>query len=238
MMYSQGLKRMMAAKSNVVQLLIGSTRAAGLVQHKIQPFSVYNAEVREFSKKTKKGFKKNKLPGEVSDAELTGTEEDAFTAAAQPAQEQEDLNLDKTLFQPYSLGDVKKIQSTPDHQPPSKEDTIPGRYATVLFTTASQQGALYDVFEDMKFLGELYKNSESFQLFTQNAGIGMKEIRLFNTGLQEAGDYHPVTIRFLEVLAENKRLMFIKEISDKYGKLYQQFNKEEKITVISAYPLS
>ena len=47
-----------------------------------------------------------------------------------------------------------------------------------------------------------------------------------------------MTIRFIEVLAENKRLMYIKEISEKYGKLYQQFNKEEKITVISAYTLS
>ena len=107
----------------------------------------------------------------------------------------------------------------------------------MLFTTASQEGALYDVFEDMKFLGELYANSESFQLFTQNAGVGVKEIRLFNTGLQETGDFHKVTLRFIEVLAENKRLMYIKEISEKYGKLYQQFNKEEKITVISAYKL-
>lgn len=32
--------------------------------------------------------------------------------------------------------------------------------------------------------------------------------------------------------------MFIKEISEKYAKLYQQFNKEEKITVISASTLS
>jgi ATP synthase F1 delta subunit len=47
-----------------------------------------------------------------------------------------------------------------------------------------------------------------------------------------------VTLRFIEVLAENKRLMFIKEIAEKYGKLYQQFNKEEKITVISAYALN
>ncbi len=43
-----------------------------------------------------------------------------------------------------------------------------------------------------------------------------------------------MTIRFIEVLAENKRLMFIKEIAEKYAKLYQQFNKEEKITIISA----
>ncbi len=90
----------------------------------------------------------------------------------------------------------------------------------------------------MKFLGELYANSESFQLFTQNAGVGVKEIRLFNASLQEAGDFNKVTIRFIEVLAENKRLMFIKEVAEKYAKLYQQFNKEEKITIISAYRLS
>jgi len=45
--------------------------------------------------------------------------------------------LEKKLFNAFSLGDIKKIKSTPDNQAPSKEDTIPGRYATVLFTTAS-----------------------------------------------------------------------------------------------------
>ena len=90
----------------------------------------------------------------------------------------------------------------------------------------------------MKYLSELYANSESFQMFTLNAGVGLKEIRLFNTGLQETGDFSKVTIRFIEVLAENKRLMYIKQIADKYSKLYQQFNKEEKITVISAHRLS
>jgi F0F1-type ATP synthase delta subunit len=32
--------------------------------------------------------------------------------------------------------------------------------------------------------------------------------------------------------------MYIKEVTEKYQKLYQQFNKEEKITIISAYKLS
>lgn len=75
-------------------------------------------------------------------------------------------------------------------------------------------------------------------MFTLNAGVGMKEIRLFNAGLQEIADFHPVTIRFIELLAENKRLMYIKEIGEKYAKLYQQFNREEKITVISAHVLA
>jgi len=39
----------------------------------------------------------------------------------------------------FSVGpDVKVIQSAPDNKPPSSEDTIEGRYAGVLFTTASQ----------------------------------------------------------------------------------------------------
>ena len=91
----------------------------------------------------------------------------------------------------------------------------------------------------MVFLGQLFENSESFQQFSQNAGVGIKEIRAFNDSLKSTGaDISPVTIRFLEVLGENKRLMFIKEVTEKYQKLYQQFNKEEKITIISAYKLN
>lgn len=62
------------------------------------------------------------------------------------------LNLDKSLFQPFSLGDIKRVQSTPDNKAPSFEDTIEGRYANVLFTTASQKEALYEVYEDMMYL--------------------------------------------------------------------------------------
>jgi len=84
----------------------------------------------------------------------------------------------------------------------------------------------------------MYENSESFKLFTQNAGVGGREIRLFNEALQDLGTFHPLTIRFLEVLAENKRLTFISGIAQRYQKLYQQFNKEEKITIISSETLS
>jgi len=45
-------------------------------------------------------------------------------------------------------------------------------------------------------------------------------------------------MHFLVILAENKRLIYIKDIAHKYQKLYQQFNKEEKITIISAEALN
>lgn len=88
------------------------------------------------------------------------------------------------------------------------------------------------------YLSELYSHSESFRQFTENAGVGHKEIRLLNKALLETAPFNDVTMKFLEVLAENKRLIYIKVIATKYQKLYQQFNKEEKITIISAEALS
>ena len=154
-------------------------------------------------------------------------------AAAAPAAEP----LDRALFQPFSVGQIKEIQSTPDHKPPSEEDTIPGRYSGVLFTTASQNGELFAVYEDIKYLQGLYQHSDQFRLFTENGGVGGKEIAELNAALKEIAPFTQTTLNFLTVLAENKRLNFIDEVAEKYAKLYQQFNKEEKITIISAAPL-
>ena len=146
--------------------------------------------------------------------------------------------MDRSLFQAFSVGDIRKIDSTPDHKPPSQEDTIEGRYSGVLFTTASQNGHLFSVYEDMKYMQEIYRNSEQFRLFTENGGVGGKEIAKLNQALRETAPFCDTTLKFLTVLAENKRLNFISEIAEKYAKLYQEFNKEEKITIISAKELS
>ena len=133
---------------------------------------------------------------------------------------------------------MKVVQTTADHKPPFQEDTIEGRYATVLFSTASQQEALYSIYEDVTYIKGLYEASDSFKSFTQNAGVGKKEISQFNASLQSVGNFHPLTIKFLEILAENKRLTYIGGIADRYVKLYKTLNKEEKITIISAETLS
>ena len=83
----------------------------------------------------------------------------------------------------------------------------------------------------------LYKHCEQFRLFTENGGVGGKEIAQLNIALKETAPFAQTTLNFLTVLAENKRLNFIDEIAEKYSKLYQQFNKEEKITIISASEL-
>lgn len=74
-------------------------------------------------------------------------------------------------------------------------------------------------------------------MFTQNGGVGASEIRKFNKSLTEMGDFNKLTLRFLEVLADNKRLTYIDKIAAGYIRLYQQLNKEEKITIISSKDL-
>ena len=67
------------------------------------------------------------------------------------------------LFEPFSLGSINRVKSTPNNKAPSAEDTIEGRYAGVLFTTASGRESLYEVYEDMMYLSELYTHSECFR---------------------------------------------------------------------------
>jgi len=89
----------------------------------------------------------------------------------------------KELFEAFSLGDIKRIDSTPDHKPPQSTDSIEGRYSAVLFMSASKEGKLFDVYEDITFIQNLYKNSETFKMFTSNQGVGSREIKLFNEAL-------------------------------------------------------
>ena len=136
------------------------------------------------------------------------------------------------------MGDIAKIDSTPDHKPPSEEDTIEGRYASVLFTTSSMNGDLYNVYEDMNYLQQIYMNSDMFRMFTVNQGVGSAEVAQLTAVLQDTAKISDTTARFISVIHENKRLDKLKGIADKYTKLYQEFNKEEKVTIISASELS
>ena len=90
----------------------------------------------------------------------------------------------------------------------------------------------------MSYIAELHEGSEDFRMFTDNQGVGSSEIKAFNAALLETAPFNATTLRSMEVLAENKRLNFIKEVAQKYRRYYAAFNKEEKITIISAEPLT
>lgn len=219
--------------------MLSRLNATALRANVLKTTSIVGTQAMDFgAKKKKKAAPEETTEYETVDEPAQPQARAAVNSAEPWKQTTSVLNLDKSLFNAFSLGDVKVVESTPDNKAPSYEDTIEGRYANVLFTTASQQAALFNVYEDMMYLSELYTHSDMFRQFTENGGVGLREITQMNAALQEVASFHPCTMHFLTVLAENKRLVFLKEIAGKYQKLYQQFNKEEKITIISAEDLS
>merc|ERR1712160_30192 len=170
-MISAGLRNMMARNIAVAQNGMFAAQAMPL---------------RNMGKKGKKA-KKDEAEATVTEEEEPAVEREAMgepvvEAVATPvAQESGSAvygKLDKSLFQPWSAGNIPVIHSVEGHKCPVQEPgMIQGRYASVLFTAASQAEALYSVYEDMSYIADLHENSEDFRMFTDNQGVGQAEIK-------------------------------------------------------------
>ena len=144
----------------------------------------------------------------------------------------------KSLFAPLGYNFASEIQSVAGNKPPIMEDTPHGRYASVLFTTASKKESLFTILEDVKNLKELYNQSEVFQNFIFNTAFKRTEQSSVLSYVEQAAGLNDLTVQFLNTLIENKRVDLLPKILDKYVDYYRILNKEENITIISAEDLS
>lgn len=191
--------------------MLSRLNTTALMRASLKTTSIAAVQTRDFGAKRKKKVKVDpEQPTEYeTEVEQVQTKAPIHDSAEPWKKATQVVDLDKSLFQKFDLGDIKRVDSTPDNKAPSYEDTIEGRYANVLFTTASQKGALFDVYEDLMYLSELYTHSEIFRHFTENGGVGLKEISELNKVLLSVAPFHEVTMHFLTILAENKRLVFV-----------------------------
>jgi F-type H+-transporting ATPase subunit O len=149
--------------------------------------------------------------------------------------------LNKSPFTPFAYNfasGTEDIKSVIGHKPPSLEDTPHGRYASVLFTTASKQEGLATVLEDVKNLKEIYNQSDIFKNFVFNTAFKRTEQLAILEEIQGMAGLNPLTVDFLSTLIDNKRLDILPKVLDKYVEFYRILNKEENITIISAEELS
>lgn len=188
------------------------------------------------AKKTTKPTSGSDIEADKSKKTIRGsnsTSDEAFT----PETSNTEASTTKSTTT-QQLPNVKIIESVPNHKAPFSEDTVPGRYSQTVFITASQAGELYKVYNDMVYLNNLYQNSLSFRTFTDNAGLNANQLNEFSKNIAECGDFCKTTIAYLDLIAQNKRYMYINQIAKKYINAYHLLSKEEKITIISAYELN
>lgn len=101
------------------------------------------------------------------------------------------------------------------------EGLITARYVKALYMYAVEEGSLNSVREDIGVLLDCVSQSEEFDMFIQNPLIkGKEKKRIINEILQ--GKIHKHTLKFLYLLIENKREIYLKSVCIHFIRHYKQ----------------
>lgn len=197
--------------------------------------------IKNFSKKTTKPTSGSDVEADKTKKTVRGTNENNNVSNDKPtSQTTQNTQTSSTTSSSSNEKGVKIpfVNSVEGHKCPFSEDTISGRYAQTLFIAASRANELNAVFNDMTFVRELNQNSMAFKLFTENAGLNANQVNSFVDEMVKTGELCQTTVKFIDLLAKNKRFMYIDQIALKFKRAYMMLSNEEKINIISAYELS
>lgn len=115
---------------------------------------------------------------------------------------------------------------------------LAGRYATALFDLAGAEDGLDSVAGDLKMLGAMLDDSADFKRMIRSPVIDRAtQGRAVQAVAQKAG-LGALTIKFLGVLANNRRLFALGDVVAAYLKILADSRGEATAEVMSAKPLS
>eukprot|EP00922_Rhytidocystis_sp_ex-Travisia-forbesii_P068405 GHVS01101883.1.p1 GENE.GHVS01101883.1~~GHVS01101883.1.p1 ORF type:complete len:255 (-),score=56.39 GHVS01101883.1:174-938(-) len=130
-------------------------------------------------------------------------------------------------------------QSTTTSEEEVHEDrSLLGRYGLALFRSSRSKGALDKVFADLAMLRELLSESPEFRLFIQSPGITATQKMTVISTMKDKCGLHEVTVNFLNVLLENRRLSQLAKMVDSFEAYYRKHKGEVKCQVTSAKTLT
>lgn len=108
------------------------------------------------------------------------------------------------------------------------------RYAQALFECASEQGKLKQVGQDLATLQTLISTSQEFDRFLGNPLISKTIIREVFGALWEKLIFSDLTLKFIELLAYQKRLKNLGDIARHFGELLRVQSNTLEVHISSA----
>ncbi len=116
------------------------------------------------------------------------------------------------------------------------ENKIPVRYAKALYKAAKNSHVLNDVAADMKQIQNVYQNSDEFVLFLQSSVVRKSQKadllkKIFKDHV------HPLTMRFLLLVSENRREGWLPGICRNYLDVIQVHNNIAPVVITTAEAL-
>lgn len=116
--------------------------------------------------------------------------------------------------------------------------SLSGRYATALFSLASEQRSIETVEASLATLRRALDESDDFRALTTSPLVGRADAARAVAAVAPVLGLDPITTRFLGVLAENRRLRELKAIIATFRALAARHRGETTAEVISAHPLT
>lgn len=116
--------------------------------------------------------------------------------------------------------------------------SLAGRYATALFDLARDQNQIAVVEGSLATLRAALAQSDDFRLITSSPLVSRSAASRAVTAAAREMGVDALTVNFLGVLASNRRLAALGDISRAFGQLAAAYRGEASAQVTSAHPLT
>lgn len=124
-------------------------------------------------------------------------------------------------------------------KPPISLFGLEGRYVNALYSAASKNNKLDAVEGDLKKLSGLYKTDPRFKDFMINPLISpFEKSQLFAGDLKNKLKLSDLSVTFLSVVSENRRLKNLPEMESAFHQIMMSVRNELPVSIISAKPLA
>ena len=114
---------------------------------------------------------------------------------------------------------------------------LSGRYAVALFDLAKENSELDAVGIDLDRLGKLITDSADLSRLVRSPVLSREEQGKGMNAVAERAELSALTQRFVALLARNRRLFALKDITQTYHALLSNYRDEKTAEIISAKPL-
>jgi len=109
-------------------------------------------------------------------------------------------------------------------------------YAHSLFSLAEDENILEQIFDELKILSGIFKENPDYTVLLDSPTVSTEErVALIDEAFKDAGEY---VRNFLKILCEKKYIHIFPECVKEYEKQYNKKLGIEKVTAITALPLS
>lgn len=114
---------------------------------------------------------------------------------------------------------------------------IASTYASSLFEIAQEHEKIEDIFEELSFILDNFKENDDFYQFFTSSKVGKEEQKKVIENVY-GGKVNDELLNFLKILIDKNRTKSIVEIKDYYAKMLDQHRNVKRVTIETVVEIS